>query len=196
MTEAVIGYDRRMVRWEPDARGRLQEAALDLFLERGYEATTVASIAERAGVTERTFYRHFADKREVLFPGQDVLGGALRDAIAGAEPDAPWMAVVEGALVSLDAFFSAQRRAWSRRRQQAIDADAELREREQLKLAALAETAAEAFAARGLAPTTARLAAETALALFKVAFADWVARAETRDFAELARTAVAGLRAA
>lgn len=185
-----------MVRWEPDARGRLQGAALDLFLERGFEATTVAAIADRAGVTERTFYRHFADKREVLFPAEDVLGDGMRSAIASADPGAPWMTVVENALTALDAFFSEERRAWSRRRQQAIAADPSLREREQLKLASLAETAAQAFTDRGLPAGTPRLAAETTLALFKVAFIDWIAPTETRDFATLARAAVAGLRAA
>ena len=62
-----------MSRWEPNARGRLEQAALELYIERGFEQTTVAEIAEQAGLTERTFFRYFADKREVLFGGQDVL---------------------------------------------------------------------------------------------------------------------------
>ena len=69
MSAAVIGYDQAMGRWEPNARGRLEQAALELYVERGFEQTTVAEIAQRAGLTERTFFRHFADKREVLFQG-------------------------------------------------------------------------------------------------------------------------------
>ena len=67
-----------MGRWEPDARGRLVKAAMELYGERGFEQTTVAEIAERAGLTERTFFRHFADKREVLFAGAGALRGPPR----------------------------------------------------------------------------------------------------------------------
>src|SRR5271165_7024300 len=81
----TIGYDRRMGRWEPDSRGRLEEAALALYGERGFEATTVAEIAERAGLTERTFFRYFADKREVLFAG----AAALQESLVNAVVDAP-----------------------------------------------------------------------------------------------------------
>src|SRR5271170_4302777 len=73
MSVAVITYDQRMGRWEPNARGRLEQAALELYLERGFEQTTVAEIAKRAGLTERTFFRYFADKREVLFSGSKEL---------------------------------------------------------------------------------------------------------------------------
>src|SRR5215471_5784528 len=66
MSAAVITYDRGMGRWEPNARGRLEQAALELFLERGFEQATVTEIARRAGLTQRTFFRYFADKREVL----------------------------------------------------------------------------------------------------------------------------------
>ncbi|MER7370487.1 helix-turn-helix domain-containing protein, partial [Nonomuraea wenchangensis] len=75
-----------MGRWEPNARGRLEEAALELYGERGYEQTTVAEIARRAGLTERTFFRHFADKREVLFGGGTLLEERLTAAVAAA-PD-------------------------------------------------------------------------------------------------------------
>src|SRR2546423_15070125 len=85
MSAAAIKYDRTMVRWEPDARGRLEQAALALYTERGFENTTVAEIAERAGLTERTFFRHYADKREVLFGG----AGELQDALVGAVSEVP-----------------------------------------------------------------------------------------------------------
>ena len=77
-----------MGRWEPDARGRLMQAALELYGERGFEQTTVAEIAQRAGLTERTFFRHFADKREVLFSGEvdDLVLSALADARPSAAP--------------------------------------------------------------------------------------------------------------
>ncbi|MFD9129671.1 TetR/AcrR family transcriptional regulator, partial [Kitasatospora sp. NPDC059571] len=77
-----------MGRWEPNARGRLAEAALGLYGERGYEQTTVAEIAERAGLTERTFFRHYADKREVLFDGSGVLQELFAAAVAGAPESA------------------------------------------------------------------------------------------------------------
>ena len=87
MSVSDINYDRAMVRWEPDSPSRLQEAALTLFAERGYEETTVAAIAERAGVTERTFFRHYADKREVLFAGSDVFAAT----VTAASPPRPTM---------------------------------------------------------------------------------------------------------
>ena len=79
MSVTAIKYDRGMTRWEPNARGRLERAALELYGERGFEQTTVAEIAERAGLTERTFFRHFADKREVLFCGRGRTAGAPRE---------------------------------------------------------------------------------------------------------------------
>jgi AcrR family transcriptional regulator len=196
MSGADIKYDRGMGRWEPDGKARLREAALELFLERGFDDTTVSGIAERAGLTERTFYRHFSDKREVLFNGQEQMVAALRARIADAAPSTPWIAIAGDALGALGEFFSAERRPYSRRRQVAIDSDDGLREREQLKMASLAEVASGAFAARGLAATYARLAGETTVALLKVAFAAWVDPAETRSFEELVDEAVAGLRAA
>jgi AcrR family transcriptional regulator len=174
----------------------LLEAALDLFVERGFDATTVGDVAARAGLTERTFYRHFADKREVLFAGQGHLEEVVRATIESAPPASGWLSTGEDALLALEDFFSAERRAYSRRRQSAIDADDELREREQLKMAALAEVATAAFETRGTSSAVARLAGETTVALFKVAFIAWVAPGEERPFADLVRDAVAGLRAA
>src|SRR3954463_2816835 len=109
-----------MSRWEPDARGRLAQAAMELYRERGYERTTVAAIAERAGVTERTFFRHFADKREVLFGGslQELMVGAA----AGAAPEARPIEVVSAAL-DLAAAMLEQRRDHARRRQAVVSAN-------------------------------------------------------------------------
>src|SRR5271154_5828231 len=92
-----LTYPEHMARWEPDARGRLVQAAMELYSERGFEQTTVAEIAERAGLTERTFFRHFADKREVLFAGADALQELVVSAVAGApESAAPIDAAVAG----------------------------------------------------------------------------------------------------
>src|SRR5215217_8219895 len=90
-----------MARWEPNAEGRLREAAMELFAERGYEQTTVADIAERAGLTSRTFFRYFADKREVLFSSKEAFEQPLVDALEAAPAGAPPMAAVAAAL---DAF--------------------------------------------------------------------------------------------
>src|SRR4051812_36473279 len=123
-----------MSRWEPDARGRLEKAALELYADRGFDRTTVAEIARRAGLTERTFFRHYADKREVLFHGQgalaDLVVGTLADAPAGLAP----IDAVVGALEAADPFFR-DRRDGARLRQGVISAHAELRERELIKLA-------------------------------------------------------------
>src|SRR5579859_716772 len=97
MSVAVVKYTGGMSRWQPDARGRLEQAALQLFMERGFEQTTVAEIAQRAGLTERTFFRHFADKREVLFGGAGTLQELVVRNIAGApESAAPIDAVAAG----------------------------------------------------------------------------------------------------
>src|ERR1700754_1501420 len=118
-----------MSRWQPNARGRLEEAALDLYTERGFDETTVAEIAERAGLTERTFFRHFADKREVLFGGQSTLRDAMVGTVEGApEDEAPFDAVTRGlqaAAVILEA-----RRALAQQRQTVIAANPDLQERE------------------------------------------------------------------
>src|SRR3954454_22317553 len=96
MSQSVITYDGGMARWEPDAAGRLREAALQLYVDRGYEQTTVAEIADRAGVTPRTFFRHFADKREVLFAGSELLEEAMVSALEAAPPGPSLDAVAAG----------------------------------------------------------------------------------------------------
>ena len=130
-----------MARWEPDSRGRLEQAALALYGERGFDNTTVAEIAERAGLTERTFFRHFADKREVLFWG----AGALQELLVNTVADAPDSAAPLDAIVA--AFETAGtvlqgRREYARQRQAVITANAEFQERELIKLASLAAAVA------------------------------------------------------
>ncbi|MFB6750088.1 helix-turn-helix domain-containing protein [Streptomyces sp. NPDC056353] len=162
-----------MGRWEPNARGRLEQAALELYVERGYEQTPVAEITRRAGLTERTFFRHFADKREVLFAGSGRLEELCVGAVAAAPPAATPM---EAAVAALDAAADVfeERGDLVRLRQSVIDANAELRERELIKLASLSGALADALRDRGVADLTARLAAEAAIAVLKVAFGRWI----------------------
>jgi AcrR family transcriptional regulator len=183
-----------MGRWEPDSLGRLQEAALELFAERGYEHTTVAEIAARAGLTERTFFRYFADKREVLFLGAGALHDALVDTVAGARATASPMEVVTGALLAMSDLLK-DRRDGARRRQSIIAASAELRERELIKLASLATTLATALRTRGVQAPAASLAAEAGIAVFRVAFERWVGDAESGDLAQLVRASLVELQA-
>ncbi|MFF4354802.1 TetR family transcriptional regulator [Streptomyces sp. NPDC001530] len=161
-----------MSRWKPDARGRLEKAALELYNHKGFDATTVAEIAARAGVTERTFYRHFADKREVLFLA-NPLADILANATATAPASLPPLEVITHALTEAAPVFE-ERGDLARQRQAVIAANPELQERELAKLAALASTLAHALRDRGLETTTAALAAEIGIAAFKVAFERWV----------------------
>ena len=138
-----------MGRWQPDSRGRLQEAALALYSERGFDQTTAAQIAARAGLTERTFFRHFADKREVLFGGSALLQERIVAGVAGRPPaDGPLDAVACG-LAAAAAMLGEFRRDLSRQRQAVIAANPELRERELAKLADYAAAVAEALHHRG-----------------------------------------------
>jgi AcrR family transcriptional regulator len=183
-----------MVRWEPDSRGRLEQAALALYGERGFENTTVAEIAERAGLTERTFFRHFSDKREVLFWG----AGALQELLVGAVADAPDSAApidAVGAALEAAAAVLQERRQFARQRQSIIAASTELRERELIKLATLASALGHALRERGVEDPAASLTAEVAIAVFKIAFERWVDETNQRDFSVLIREALDGLRA-
>jgi len=183
-----------MGRWEPDASGRLREAALELYVERGYERTTVAEIAERAGLTARTFFRYFADKREVLFAGSADLQEGLVSALAGAPAAASPMDAVAVALDAAAAWLGG-RHAYSRRRYAVIAANAELRERELIKLASLAAALAEGLRERGVADPEASLAAEAGIAVFRVAFERWVGEPDDRDLSRVMRESMAQLRA-
>src|SRR6516162_186079 len=133
-----------MVRWEPGARERLQAAALELFAARGFEQVTAAEIAQSVGLTERTFFRHFSDKREALFYGQQQFLQAFVDGIDAAPPDASPLEVIASALPGAASSFPDERRPYARMRQSAIDQHPPLRERERHKMARLAPTVAEA----------------------------------------------------
>jgi AcrR family transcriptional regulator len=185
-----------MARWEPDARGRLMEAAAALYGENGFENTTVAEIAERAGLTERTFFRYFADKREVLFGG----GTALQDLIVGVVAAAPAsQAPIDAAVAGLEAageeFFVAARRDFSRQRQAVIASNPELQERELTKLAALSAAIGDALRRRGVGDREATLAGEVAIAVFRTAFERWISPGNDQDFPRLVRESLDQLRA-
>ena len=194
-----IIYAVRMARWEPNATGRLVRAALDLFTEQGYDATTVSEIAERAGgLTKMTFFRHFPDKREVLFAaGQEIHSRLLADAIAAAP----------GAATPL-----AGRRRGPRRPHRhlhrttaassapgccaVIAGNSELRERAVFKRVGLAAAMAEALEKRGVPELTAGLAAELGIRAFYRAFDQWADPAGQQTLTELTRRALEQLRAA
>lgn len=194
-TVAVIGRIVVMGRWEPGARERLERAALELYVERGFEQTTVADITDRAGLTERTFFRHFADKREVLFSGQAEMLDACVNAIAGApEAAAPLEAVAEG-LHMISAGVQ-ERREHSRQRRAVIAANAGLQERELLKLASLASGMADALRRRGVTEPTASLIAETGIVVFKVAYERWIGDPGGRPLPDITRDCLDDLRTA
>ncbi|MEV4151092.1 TetR/AcrR family transcriptional regulator [Amycolatopsis sp. NPDC049691] len=182
-----------MSRWEPNARERLVRAAVESFLERGYDAVTVAEITERAGLTKRTFFRHFGDKREVLFAGQDVLSGLLADAIAAAPASATPIEAVSAALTAVETAFDADRREWAQKVRQVVAGQPDLRERELLKRAKLRGAMASALRARGVPDPSASLAAEIGGLAFTTGFARWVEPSNERGFGELAREALAEL---
>jgi AcrR family transcriptional regulator len=186
MSVSVIKYDLGMGRWEPNARGRLEQAALALYIERGFEPTTVAEIAKRAGLTERTFFRYFADKREVLFAGSDRLQELLVSTVAGAPDSAAPIDAVAAALTAAGAVLQ-ERREYSRQRQAVIAANAGLQERELIKLASLASAMSDALRRRGVRDPAASLTAEAGVAAFKVAFARWVSEASRQDLPQLIR---------
>ncbi|HEY3562236.1 MAG TPA: helix-turn-helix domain-containing protein [Kribbella sp.] len=163
-----------MGRWEPDAAGRLREAAMALYAERGYDGTTVADIADRAGVTARTFFRHFADKREVLFNGSERLQQHMVAALAAAPADATPMEAMATAVLASAEFFDHIPREYSRDRAAVITSTPELLERELIKMASLGTALTQCLLERGVAPDVAALAAETGVAVFRVAFERWI----------------------
>ncbi|WP_436521504.1 TetR/AcrR family transcriptional regulator [Actinoplanes sp. HUAS TT8] len=181
-----------MARWEPGAGGRLREAAMELYVERGFEQTTVAEIAQRAGVTARTFFRHFTDKREVLFAGSEDLVTAVDRAVADAPAEAGPMAVVAAALDVAGGFLG-QDHERSRQRQSIIEANAELRERELIKLAKMGARLADGLRARGVPDPEAELAAESGLVVLRVAFGRWVSENDPGDLQTLMRETQASL---
>ena len=170
-------------RWAPDARERLESAALDLFVENGYEETTVAQIAERAGLNRATFFRHFVDKREALFGGEDVLGELFGDAIRSASPDATLAECLQEAFAAAEVKMTPQRRASAAQRVLVIGTNSELQERGLLKHARIARSINAALSERAVDELTARLSAEVGMLAFAIAIERWMEADNTEPFA-------------
>jgi AcrR family transcriptional regulator len=185
-----------MARWEPNGRGRLVRAALELFAEQGYDATTVNEIADRAGLTKTTFFRHFPDKREVLFAGQATHAQVLADAITASPPSATPLDAVRAALDAITGTFTPDRREFSARLRPVIAGNSELRERAVFKRAGLAAAMMDALRDRGVPEPAARLAAELGIGAFYRAFEQWTDAGDQQDFSALARQALDELTAA
>jgi AcrR family transcriptional regulator len=183
-----------MGRWQPDSRGRLQEAALDLYSERGFDQTTAAQIAAQTGLTERTFFRHFADKREVLFGGSALLQERIVAGVAGAPPDSGALDAVACGLAAAADMLGEFRRDLSRKRQEVIAANPELRERELAKLADYATAVAAALRQRGVGEPRATFAAEAGMTVLREALRRWACEDDARDLAAIMRDSVAELR--
>lgn len=181
-----------MARWEPGARERLVLAAVDLFTEQGYDATTVAQIAERAGVTKSTFFRHFPDKRELLVAGQETLSRLLAEGIAGAPAGASPLQAVAAGLRRACGMMGPMNRELAPRLAAAVAASAELQERDALKSVGLAAAMTTALVARGVPESTAAIAGELGVLAFKRGFAAW-STGDRDDGDELARLTLAAL---
>jgi AcrR family transcriptional regulator len=170
-----------MARWDPGAEERLKRAALELYLERGYDNVTVTHIAERAGLTRRSYFRYFPDKREVLFAGSERLPPALAEAVLAAHPDAAPLAAVLDALARVGTQLvehvdgAAERRA-------VIDASPELQERERTKTATITAAIRDALMQRQVNAGTAELVAQLATVVFQNAFRHWTETAGRESF--------------
>jgi len=182
-------------RWAPNARERLENAALDLFAANGYDETTVAQIADRAGMNRATFFRHFADKREVLFGGEDVLAGLFADAIRAAPPGATLTECLQAALAAAGAAMTPQLRPAAARRRLVVAANSELQERGLLKHARITTSVTAALRERGTDELTARLGAETGMLAFSVAFDRWMKANDDQPFPPFADAALSDLQA-
>ena len=188
-----------MPRWKPDARQRLVVAALSLFAEQGYDDTTVAQISERAGLTRSTFFRHFADKREILTAGQDALSRLLAEGIAAAPAGATPMTAVAAGLERASGEMTSFNRELGPLLHAAIEANEELQERNALKSIGMAAAMVEALKRRGVPEPTAHVAAELGVLAFRLGFSRWADPSRDADPGELAthtRAAFDELRAA
>ena len=183
-----------MPRWDPRAEDRLRHAALELYLEHGYENVTVAQITERAGLTRRTFSRYFTDKRDVLFAGSEQLPAALADAVLHADDALPPFGALLGALVDIGELL-AGRVPHAAQRRAVIKASPELQERERTKFAAVTGALADALQQRGAAQSGARLLAQVGAAIFQTAFERWTDQPEQADFSACVRKAATELAA-
>jgi AcrR family transcriptional regulator len=189
-----MAYTLAMSRWAPDARERLESAALELFAENGYEQTTVAQIADRAGLNRATFFRHFADKREVLFGSEDSLAELFADGIRTAPSEASLTELLHAALAAAGVAMTPQQRAKAVRRVQVLAASVEVQERGLLKHTRIAAAISSGLIERGVDVLTARLGAEVALLAFSIAIEQWI-RSGDQPFQAYAADAVRAVQA-
>ncbi len=194
MSRGAITYTLGMGRWKPGAGDRLREAALSLYLERGFEQATVADIAERAGVTARTFFRYFADKREVLFDDSSALQEKSLAALEGLPTTTSALDAVAAVLETVAQTVGGDREL-ARKRQAVIMANADLRERELIKLTSLSTALADRLRQRGTGDIEASLAAETSIVVFRVAFSRWVTATDDQVLQDIMRETLDRLRA-
>jgi len=180
-----------MPRWEGDAAGRLERAALELFDERGFDRTTVAQIAQRAGLNERSFYRYFADKREALFGGGDELQQQLSQALQEVPADVGPLDTLLAALGTAEQVFRPRELLHIRAR--VISANPELRERELIKMESIVAMFQAALRDRGVDEATARVATDLAVTIWRAAGQRW-GRDEEMTFAEQVQDAARNFR--
>jgi AcrR family transcriptional regulator len=164
--------ERKKVR----TRDAIVTAALDLFTERGYEATTVEMIAEAAEVSPATVFRYFAGKDDIVFSERDrrlpVLAAALRDRPA-SESD-----LVAAGRALQQVFADPDAEARIRRQTRALVSSVVLRGKAEEVLGAWQETIRQALVARGPADRSdpeARVRAALVMTGFRVALEDWLA---------------------
>jgi AcrR family transcriptional regulator len=194
MSASAINYDSGMARWEADSRGRLAQAAMELYAERGFENTTVAEIAQRAGVTERTFFRHFLDKRDVLFAGAEQFQALVIAGVTAAPPELGALdTAVAGMLAAAEQMEETPGRAAAAARRGIIEASSELQERELIKFAMLRVALGAALADRAVEHSDAMLAADLAIAVFRNAFTLWV-NCAAQPFPSLVNSTLSELR--
>ncbi|MBM6405282.1 TetR family transcriptional regulator [Phycicoccus sp. CSK15P-2] len=184
-----------MGRWQPGSTERLEHAALDLFAEQGFADTTVPQITARAGLTTRTFFRHFADKREVLFSGDDLLPERVAALLADVPPTVGPMELVADRLApAVSGVFEGRSLGYLLRRRAVVAAEPALQERELRKFSAMVDALEQGFVDRGVDRWTAQLVAELAVAAFRVAAGRWLDQRGTPDLATVMDETLAAMR--
>ena len=184
-----------MSRWQPGARERLEQAALDLFLEQGFTETTVPQITARAGLTTRTFFRHFADKREVLFAGEELVPERVARLMAEAPPSlGPMELITEGLAPAAAEIFQGRGLDYLLRRRAAIDAEPALHERELRKFSLMSKALEQGFRDRGVDDLTAQLAAEIAVTTLRIAVTRWLNQRGEPDLPTTIKQTLAAIR--
>ncbi len=193
-TRRVVKYNGNVSRWQPNARERLERAALELFIEQGFAETTVPQITARAGLTTRSFFRHFADKREVLFAGEEELPAVVARLVADAPASfGPMMLIAYGLETVAATRFEGQLE-YLRTRRAVVQTDEGLRERELRKLSTLSEAISRGFRDRGFDELASILAAQLAVAVFSVTISRWLDQDGEQPLSELVHDTLRALR--